>query len=111
MQTESGFLNREIEMFRSLFAMLPILFVCGCGTAMNYHFAEPTPYGGVRTDVKLISNLGTPPETIAEIRQWIGILGIVSIFDLPFSAVADTILLPVTVSQTIERRRATLDQK
>ena len=88
--------------------MLPILLFCGCGTVMNYRYEGPTPYGGVRSDAAAISGLcsGRHLETRSELGFWVQMYGIASIFDLPFSAVADTVILPVTVYKSIERRNA-----
>ena len=58
---------------------LGILVCCaGCGTMGNGIFGIPRPYGGVQEDIKTISGGGA---------------GVCMVLDLPFSAVADTLLL------------------
>ena len=57
-----------------------VLVCCtGCGTVGNGIFGIPQPYGGVRSDIETVQAGGTP----------------CMVLDLPFSAVADTLLLPV----------------
>src|SRR5262245_13269222 len=63
-------------------AFLACFLVCctGCGTVVNGAYGTPKPYAGVQTDIKAIGAGGG---------------GIIMALDLPFSAVADTLLLPV----------------
>src|SRR5690242_20075760 len=57
-----------------------VLACCaGCGTVGNGMFGIPQPYGGVRSDIETVNAGGTP----------------CLVLDLPFSAVADTLLLPL----------------
>ena len=94
-------------MRKILVAIFPLLLLGGCGTCMS--FQNPAPYGGVRLDAEFIANLY--PSRVKDLdddsRGWAQIFGVIGIFDLPFSAVADTLLLPVTVSALIEKTRAT----
>jgi uncharacterized protein YceK len=94
-----------------LIAMGSALPPAGCGTLCDHTFLLdespesaganlPMPYGGVRNDarsiactVKSIATLDTSDHTIAESA----ILGTFLTIDLPFSAIADTIALPITL--------------
>jgi uncharacterized protein YceK len=99
--------NHGFNMCKAILAILPTLLLCGCGTCMNFN-TEPTPYGGVRLDAGFISNLG-PNQTKAldgDSQGWAVFLGVIGIVDLPFSAVADTLVLPVTVPAIIEKARS-----
>ena len=92
---------------KALFAILPPLLLSGCGTCMSLQ-TQPTPYGGVALDARFISNLY--PSRIKDLegdsQGWAHLFGVISIFDLPLSAAADTLLLPLTVPPAIEKARS-----
>ena len=74
--------------------MIPVLVACcvGCGTCEN-HSGIPRVYGGVRSDVKTVTWLATTTNKSASAStRAMGTMW--SFIDLPFSAVADTLLLP-----------------
>jgi uncharacterized protein YceK len=93
---------------RALILAVTVMFTAtGCGTCMNYHTA-PSPYGGVCVDVGFISNLN--PRRMNEIKEgdsqgWAMLFGVTSIIDLPFSVVADTVMLPITIPAVIHKNR------
>lgn len=58
----------------------------GCGTLLSLGLGDCSPYSGVRADAEMMSEPG--PDGTA--------LAAAGIIDLPFSLVADTVLLPVT---------------
>lgn len=99
-------------MVRAHFAILLLVLVCGCGTQLNL-LTEPTPYGGVQLDAQFSSNLrpGQMKDMEGDSKGWAALFGLGSILDLPLSAAADTLVLPVTLSRTIERGRAVSDPK
>lgn len=72
--------------------LLGALCLSGCGSvvhvAVGYPFALGTPYGGVGTDIYAL---------LREDWQW----WILAILDLPLSAVADTLVLPVDLGVLI----------
>ena len=65
---------------RACAVLVACILVCcaGCGTMVNGMFGTPKPYAGVRGDINAIGEGGG---------------GICLVLDLPFSAVADTVLL------------------
>ncbi len=64
--------------------LLGMLLLGGCGTIGNLS-NDPSIYGGTRYDV---NEMGTPGPCS---------MGIVAVFDLPFSVVLDTAVLPFTL--------------
>jgi uncharacterized protein YceK len=71
--------------------------LCGCGTVANNAFFIPfspipmhSPYGGVRRDISWIKE-DTDPKDVG--------LMVFRVVDVPFSAVADTLLLPINLVQ------------
>ncbi|AHG79496.1 hypothetical protein X875_8780 [Mannheimia varigena USDA-ARS-USMARC-1388] len=58
----------------------------GCGTLLSFGVGDCSPYSGVRANADLMSEPGPDGAALTA-------LGIV---DMPFSLVADTVLLPVT---------------
>ena len=87
--------------------MLLILTLCGCGT-MDNMAGRPSStrvYGGVRQDVKdAAQSTGAVfrAQDTAAFSNAIG-SGAVRVLDVPFSAVADTVTLPVTVPAAVRR--------
>ena len=81
-------------MKRSVAAAVLALFVGGCGTISDFSTkgrgfedAGPHVYGGTRLDVNTIANPDITSENIL----------VFFILDVPFSFLADTIVLPVTI--------------
>jgi uncharacterized protein YceK len=90
-------------------AALTLAGITGCGTTMN--IAEPNPlggdphrkpaeitvYGGVVNDVRFAKTAaghdGVAPKLLAA----------AAVLDMPFSAIADTLTLPLTVAATTAR--------
>ena len=64
-------------------SLLAILLLGGCGTIGNLS-NDPSIYGGTRYDVDEVGNPGPCS------------MGIVAVFDLPFSVALDTAVLPFT---------------
>jgi uncharacterized protein YceK len=86
------------------------LSLTGCGTAANLTFPEkvmiPGPprmevYGGVGNDVRWIKDLAATRGPIALL------LAAGLVLDLPLSAVADTLTLPVTLGVKVDRAYTT----
>lgn len=76
--------------FRRAFTALALLVLTGCGTIQDLIY-EQRIYGGVRRDLELRSfprpgPIGNDPTSL------------LLIIDLPFCFVADTLLLPYTLS-------------
>jgi uncharacterized protein YceK len=82
----------------------PVLFT-GCGTLSNLE-NERTPYGGLVRDVDIAIH-GTP-----YMESWID--QSFSTLDAPFSLVADTVTLPITIFESVkqkkQRREDTVDE-
>ncbi|MFQ5731553.1 MAG: YceK/YidQ family lipoprotein [Planctomycetaceae bacterium] len=80
--------------------------VCGCGTSMNLStstgdLGPKVIYGGVRIDAE---NAWKSPQFWKAIGPfWASVCFIGYTIDLPLSAVADTLTLPITVPATIDR--------
>jgi uncharacterized protein YceK len=111
------------RLFVVLLAALPLSMV-GCGTALNFMHGKGNTsaprevYGGVRTDALLVSQfvgeafhpdrlVGETPvdkatAALAGGAVNLGFAGL-ALVDLPFSAVADTATLPLTVPAAINR--------
>jgi uncharacterized protein YceK len=102
----------------NLFAAIFFLAVSGCGTVLNLRDFEnrsisrysilkrgrvPTPkmvYGGVRMDAAVV---GGYLQTSSIDPPAILLAGYVGLIDLPLSAVADTVTLPITIPAAINR--------
>ncbi|HGO5814605.1 TPA: YceK/YidQ family lipoprotein [Mannheimia haemolytica] len=67
-------------------ALLLTSSLSGCGTLLSLGVGDCSPYSGVRANADLMSEPGPDGPALTA-------LGIV---DMPFSLVADTVLLPVT---------------
>ena len=64
----------------------------GCGTIAGLVKHGPVLYGGVQEDAALVASKDPNP-----------FLDVAAFYDLPFSLVADTLLLPITVTAEIIR--------
>jgi uncharacterized protein YceK len=81
--------------------------LCGCGTSNNLNDPnnKPAIYGGVRRDLDMqivadfyLNSASTPPSFLSTVP-----LVLLSIADLPFSAVCDTLSLPITIRAAIQK--------
>jgi len=80
--------------------------LAGCGTLAQFGQADgPAAFGGFRTDVKSIYQTPGETESFAEAATWLAAL----VLDLPFSLVADTLVLPYSVFNEIRCGGATVD--
>ena len=68
---------------------LALLPLCACGTINSYASGCPAAYSGVRTDHEYLGELDS---LVADGLEWLRIAA-----DLPLSAVADTLTLPIGV--------------
>lgn len=100
-------------MRRAILCQMLLLLLSGCGTGMSM-YADPAPYSGVVLDAQFVSNLARGPnkELDGDSQGWATFFGVISIIDMPFSFVADTVLLPVTLqaasdNQTFKKAVAT----
>lgn len=94
-------------------AVLAVLPLVGCATSKDIAGTTgPRVYGGTQTDLALISGQLGPTNHADEerarrisgpVKTWAACCGLA---DLPFSFVADTLLLPVTMSQANTRAEA-----
>jgi len=100
-------------MSRAVIAVAALILagLSGCGTTANIHFPKPVEgeqigmgsrpqlavYGGVANDVRYAKTAagydGVAPKLLA----------VAAVLDIPFSAIADTLTLPITGSVTIWR--------
>lgn len=94
-------MNKRYRSFSFVF-LIGILFVLlnnGCGTIWSIHSHEKTEsllYSGFRTDIDIIADPPIiPPMPLGGY--------ILFCFDVPFSLVADTLLLPYTLVQHFTR--------
>jgi uncharacterized protein YceK len=87
--------------FRLALCSLALVILSGCGTAQNVILPKQPMrvYGGVQRDLEKIGD-GVVPRPGAERPVLTGLWGLV---DLPFSAVGDTLTLPVTVPAQCSR--------
>jgi uncharacterized protein YceK len=90
-----------------LLTVVPVLVLTGCGTLAN--LSDGQVYGGVRSDARVGSSyvragLGAAPDPdpiplLSDPGKVA--LGTFILADLPFSAVADTVLLPITLCTAV----------
>ena len=85
-------------------AALLVSALCGCGTVLNLQ-GESQVYGGARNDARagagcLAQGLGlTRAEEHDKFSPQVNLaIGACALVDLPFSALADTLTLPVTIA-------------
>ncbi len=76
-----------------------VLLLGGCGSIGDIA-ANQRIYGGVWTDCNLIDEPYLPN---THPRQYSFPLVLLGLFDLPFSAILDTLLLPITIPVTLSR--------
>ena len=77
----------------------------GCGTVANLTLSGPPPagpmkvYGGVRRDMDIMHDCTTNPDHPRDNAEAVCFAAAVTVaaVDLPFSVVADTLTLPITV--------------
>ena len=80
--------------------LIACAFASGCSTAVNHlagdpHGAHPIGiFSGVRMDSRLLVNSDSEPES----SQWRVPAICYSLLDFPFSAVGDTLLLPLDLA-------------
>jgi uncharacterized protein YceK len=82
-------------------ALAALLFVSGCGTFASLQ-SDCDVYGGVRRDAEVAADFMAtrrepPKQDSVDVRTVAGVFGMAAIMDMPMSAAADTLLLPVTV--------------
>ena len=81
---------------RCISLLVVLMVLPGCGTINNLN-EERHPYGGVAMDFKAALH-----------GSWFvgssGMLAPQGIIDVPFSAVADTVTLPITIYSSLNRR-------
>jgi uncharacterized protein YceK len=108
-------LFRGVAMGRAALALavaLAVALVSGCGTMMNFAhqgWDKSSVYGGVGWDVKLIP-------AFADGTLWNGVeeepfslkayMITLTALDVPLSAAADTLTLPLTIAATVKRESA-----
>ena len=86
----------------SLVAPLALFAFSGCGTLQSCSIDDPDVwpiYGGVACDIKHIQDNASAVKTIA-----------LRACDLPLSAAADTLMLPLTVTYAIARGLDRMDE-
>ena len=90
---------------------LTVVYLSGCGTAANLSggaqgWRNAQIYGGVLTDVKSTQEWVTSNWTnFADWQQDVGVMvgvGLISL-DVPFSAIGDTLTLPITIPAVMLR--------
>ena len=95
-------------MVRILFLVV-LVSVTGCGTITCLDVAQNDPkcqpiYGGVRTDINCILT-GSEEWEKLKVGESKYLVKPFCVIDLPFSLVADTLLLPRAISLTIENKK------
>lgn len=85
--------------------VLPFLILCsGCGTVNSFANGCPGTYAGVRQDLALLEAYGQPDAVAPEVPLGVdGSLGdlwdrVFVSFDVPLSALADSLALPYTAT-------------
>ena len=95
-----------------LLLLLSTLYAAGCGTLGNtigirYPSEHLRVYGGVQLDVEQtqesVAKAKDAKTTNERVEACVGLF--ISTVDMPFSAVADTLTLPFTIPEAIERAR------
>jgi uncharacterized protein YceK len=85
-------------------ALTAMLFLSGCGTFASLQ-SDCDIYGGVRRDAEVaadfMSTRKEPPKQDNLVGTVAGMFGMAAIMDMPMSAAADTLLLPITVPVAI----------
>ncbi len=79
-------------MARLFILLMLAMALCGCGTLFQGHEdSGPAIYGGIRFDV----------QSIAQAEDAVDVL--LMLMDLPFSLVADTVILPWSIYNEIDK--------
>lgn len=90
----------------ALAAALPALG--GCAASNNLFRGDSKVYGGTRIDATLVAEgFGTDEQTAKEQKLERPVLaceGLYGLIDMPFSLVADTVMLPITVPITLSKQ-------
>ena len=72
---------------------------CGCSSlATHIPNKAPGPYGGVRADSKMITHPRAVNDSVVVGHIPRGVVRAYALLDLPFSAVVDTLLLPIDLT-------------
>lgn len=77
---------------------LLLAFVAGCGTLVNFEkgaLDNPKIYGGVQFDAEMVRTINTGDEHLVKV------LSLLYAVDMPFSLLADTVTLPITLTTTL----------
>jgi uncharacterized protein YceK len=85
-------------------ALALLLCASGCmtvDTQLDKGYKGPRVYSGVRKDLRLMG-----PAFLNLSFGWV----VITLFDLPFSLVADTLLLPVTIPRDLDRSKVEQEQ-
>ncbi len=85
---------KSVSIIRLSLAALAAGLLSGCGTVLSYADGQGGAYSGVRVDARLLGTIGT------EDHDYIPVVPYVipfSVIDMPLSAAADTLCLPVVL--------------
>jgi uncharacterized protein YceK len=80
---------------RRLIVLIPLLGLCGCGTLLS---PKSSVYSGVQMDASLAYHSLPHPAAL------------LPVIDMPFSFLADTVLLPATLSSSPEEKAEALEK-
>jgi uncharacterized protein YceK len=95
--------------------VLTAVVVTGCGSVANLWVMGPPPadrmvvYGGVLKDMEAAQDCVTDAVHASDLGSWSRAAGkatLLAAVDTPLSFLADTLMLPCTISVTLEKRRA-----
>jgi uncharacterized protein YceK len=101
-------LGKGLSMNRRRLAVLLltaiVAAVAGCGTVLNLD-EEQGVYGGVRTDAAMTGLMAhaLTDECHKLGRRMTFAIGLAAFADIPLSAIADTLTLPITIPATLTR--------
>ncbi|SRR6266705_1032297 len=100
-------LHAHCKRTRFLLLILAVSTSCGCGTIGTRMFDDPAKsgdyhgskiYSGVRGDIQAVGDMLSPNYTKEARGLWPLFL-----LDLPFSFIADTLLLPITIYEELSK--------
>jgi uncharacterized protein YceK len=101
---------RATRLIVAVVSALPVLAGCATSNALSGKDGSPV-YGGTRLDAQIVAeNLSPDPKAVRDNRLerpvmvWAAMCGLA---DMPLSAVADTVLLPVTVPVALSKPAST----
>jgi uncharacterized protein YceK len=94
-------------MNRNVIGLFTCLCLCGCGTLYNvapHGAAETRVYGGVREDLQTTKESFQGAARATNLGEFAGNagMGVLSVVDLPLSAIGDTVTLPITVKHAAQ---------